>query len=361
MIIHQTITGKIRTIFAVCFLVLCGAAGQAKALPALPEDRHSAVIFAYSMIGEDSFPEQSIRLSQFEEHMRELQEEDYNVLSLGAVVNAFKSGAELPERAVVITFDGIHESVIRKAVPVLERYGFPYTVFVATDRAAMNEGGYMSWSDIKSLTRNKNVTIGLHTASYRHIAAESPEAIKRDINRARSMLRENTGTEAAFFSYPFGEYDAAFRAIIEEQDFKAAAGQNSGVAYSESDMLALPRFVMTEEYGDLGRFRMLANALPLPVQNVTPSVTYLEDRKPNVGFSLTPELAGHAERLSCFASGQDKPEIETIGENRVELRLRSEFMQERGRINCTMPVKLQPHEETRWRWFGMLLAYPSRM
>ncbi len=329
------------------------------ASPSIPEDQSSAVILVYHMIGEDRTPDQSIRVEQFEEQMRELKEEDYNVLSLAEVVDHYKNELALPPRSIVITFDGAHKSVTNKAVPILLQHNFPFTVFVSPDRAGMKNSNYMSWSDIKYLGRYSNITIGMHTASYSHIADEDRSDLLRDINNARTLYRENMGTEPEYFAYPFGEYSAEFREIIKEQSFKAALGQSSGVAYRGSDILALPRFVMTEEYGDLERFRMLANALPLPVGNLSPDVSYLGDRHPDIGFSVTETLEDNLDLLSCFASGQERPHMEIINGNRVELRLQQDFAQERGRINCTMPAPSLPHEEKRWRWFGMLFTYPS--
>lgn len=359
MIDIQKLIIKLLAISGFCLVALSYNAAQTHASPVIPEDKHSAVILAYLMVGEDRSPEQNIRLSQFEEQMRELSEADYNVISLKEAITHFKTEKELPPRSIIITFDGAHKSVLDKAVPILQSHGFPFTIFVSADRASQKNNNYMSWSDIKYLARSNDVTIGMHTASYRHLAHESREDILRDLNRGKALFRENLSKEPEFFAYPFGEYSPAFKDLIIEQKFTAALGQNSGVAYNESDLMALPRFVMTEEYGDLERFRMLANALPLPVSGLTPTASHLRERHPNIGFSVSDELIDSLDKLSCFASGQERPAMEIINGNRVELRLKQDFTQERGRINCTMPVKPLAHEETRWRWFGMLFTYPS--
>lgn len=344
------------------FFALLAFGGARQAMAAIiPEDQYSLVILAYHMIGEDRLPDQSIRNYQFKEQMRELSEDDYHVISLPDAIHHFEKEEALPPRSVVITFDGGHKSIMSQAVPILQEYGFPYTVFVSADRANMNYNNYMDWADFKYLARDKNATIGTHSASYSHIADQGREQLLRDINNARTAYREQLGIDPAFFAYPFGEYSETFRDIISEQGFKAALGQSSGVAYRGNDRLALPRFVMTEEYGDLARFRMLVNALPLPVSDVSPDISYLQERQPNIGFSVTRELNKNIGRLSCFASGQERPDIEVINGNRVELRLQQDFAQDRGRINCTMPVDSPAHEEMRWRWFGMLLAYPSTL
>lgn len=72
--------------------------------------------------------------SDFEEHMGLLR--DLGVpMSVPAMARAARDG-ELPERALGVTFDDAYLDVLQNAVPVLERYDVPATVFVTT-----GEGG----------------------------------------------------------------------------------------------------------------------------------------------------------------------------------------------------------------------------
>ena len=88
------------------FALLLFSCQEARAQEALPQDRSSAVIFAYYRVGEDQFPGTNIRLDQFQSHVRELKDGRYNVLSLPDMITALQGGATLPDRAVVLTFDG---------------------------------------------------------------------------------------------------------------------------------------------------------------------------------------------------------------------------------------------------------------
>jgi hypothetical protein len=162
--------------------------------------------------------------------------------------------------------------------------------------------------------------------------------------------------EAQFFSYPFGEYTAAYKAIIESSGFTAAFGLQSGAAFHSSDFFALPRFTMTDKYGDLERFRTVAQTLPFPVIDVEPQGTELSADNPVIGFSVPAYLVSSLKSLSCFATGQPEPEMHILDE-RVELRLKETIDEDRIRINCTLPGPSNPDDDTpAWRWFGMLLV-----
>src|SRR6185436_8231328 len=136
----------------------------------------------------------------------------------------------------------------------------------------------------------KLVTIGLHPSSYGLLDGAAPDEMKRQINNARTQLREKLGIEAKLFAYPSGQISSAYRDVVAAAGFDAACGQQSGVAYAGSDLYTLPRFVMTESYGDLDRFRMTVNALPLPVTDVEPKDPHLATLKPVIGFTLDPAV-----------------------------------------------------------------------
>lgn len=330
----------------------------ARAQQAIAQDQAAAVILVYQRIGDDQYPSTSIREEQFLEHLQELRRGSYNVMPLPEIVAALKQGHKLPPYTVAITFDGAHRSVLERGIPPLLKQNMPFTVFVAPDALDGDQRQHMSADDLRRLARSKLATIGLHPGLYARFAHTPPEEIRRQVNNGRARLRALLNAEATLFAYPFGEYSTAYRDIVAGSGFDAAFGQQSAVAHAGSDPYALPRFSMTEAYGDIDRFRMAARALPLPVSGIAPSDPYLTgNARPAIGFTVDPALAEEMEKLACFASGQDKPRIEFMGGSRVEIRLAGSFEDERARLNCTMPgPTAEADEDGRWRWFGLLLT-----
>jgi peptidoglycan/xylan/chitin deacetylase (PgdA/CDA1 family) len=322
-------------------------------------DRSTAVILAYQRIGEDLYPATNLSTEQFSEHIQELVDGEYHIAPLGDIVTALRNGDKLPDRTVAITFDGAYQSVLQNAIPILRQKNIPFTVFFSPDQADGGSPDYMNWDSIKRLARDNLVTIGLHPADYTRLSTAAPEEISRQINTALSRYRQQLGTEPALFAYPFGEYSREYRDIIASTGLKAAFGQQSGAAWSGSDPHGLPRFTMTESYGDDERFKMAAESLPLPVSDITPDNPRImaDKNPPEFGFSVDESLSEKLGQLSCFISEQGKPEMQVVGKNRVEMRVTKAFEDDRVRVNCTLPgPKPKPGEDQRWRWFGMLLT-----
>lgn len=313
-----------------------------------------ATILAYPGVYADNpASDNAIRIEQFEAHLAEIQAGGYHILPLPEVIAALRQHRALPDRTVAITIDEARESVYTEAWPRLRKAGLPFTLFVATDPVDSKTPGYLSWAQIREMAAT-GVTIGNLTASEPHLPEQTPARVAAEIERANRRLAEELGPAPQMFAYPFGEWSAAVRDQVAAAGFQAGFGRQSGAAHGGDDWFMLPRFVMSQAYASLGRFRLAASALPLLVREVTPTDALLSRNPPAFGFTLDPTL--HDEpQLACFASNLSAPaRLERLDSGRVEVRLEQPFPPGRGRINCTMPGP-----DGRWRWFGMQFYIPD--
>lgn len=319
---------------------------------ALPEDKSSAIILAYHRIGEDANPDSNLRIAQFREHITEIINGDYNVLPLSDIITAIKTGQALPPRTLAITLEGGYRSAYENAIPHLLGNNIPFTLFFAS--GSLDHQNHIGWRELKALSRKNGVSLGILPASYARITHLPLAEQARQINVARSAFRTNIGQEAPYFAYPFGETSTALKNILRSQGFDAAFSLQSGAAHSGSDLLELPRFTMTEGFGDIDRLRLVTNTLPLPANDIEPSNSLITSETPHIGFTVPQALEKSLETLSCFISGQPKPSIEILGK-RVEIRAAEPIVNQRTRVNCTMAGTQDENDKTRARWLGMLL------
>ncbi len=336
--------------------LLMAVAFSAPALASIPEDGHAAVILAYHRVGDDANPDSNISTAQFLSHIEEIEKGRYNVMPLPALLDALGKNAALPPRTIALTFEGAFKSVLINAIPVLLEKNIPFTVFYSSDYADGDSGAYMNWADLKKLAAYSTVSFGILPSSYQRLASGPTEEIRRQVNKARARNRDMLGSEAQLFSYPFGEYSPEYKSIIEASGFHAAFGLQSGAVFGGADLFALPRFTMTDKYGDVERFRTVAQTLPFPVLDVEPQGTELNAEKPVIGFSVPDSLVPSLKSISCFVTGQPEPEVHVLDE-RVELRLKESIDEDRIRVNCTLPGPSNPEDDSpAWRWFGMMLV-----
>ncbi|MCG5242408.1 polysaccharide deacetylase family protein [Azospirillum doebereinerae] len=316
------------------------------------ETGNSAVVFAYDRFGEDQNPSISIRLDQFEAHLDELTDGDYQVLPLTRVLDALKAGKPLPDRAVAITIDEASRSAYQEAWPRLKAAGLPFTLFVATDAVDRGSPAHMTWPEIRQMAA-AGVTIGGLGASTQSLVPRTAAEVAAELRRMSDRFQTELGQRPTLFSYPQGEYSLAVRKTVAEMGFVAAFGQQSGVLHPQADPWSLPRFVMNETYGSVDRFQLAANALPLPVSDLTPDDPLVTVNPPPLGFTIA-DSVGDSSKLACFAAGQGRTVLERITEDRVEVRIKEPFPPGRARVNCTLPAP-----DGRWRWFGVQFLIPE--
>jgi len=308
----------------------------------------SAVALIYHRFGEDSIPSTNVRLEQFEAHIAELRSGNYSVLPLPEILTALRNGDPLPPRTVAITIDDAFLSVYQEAWPRLKAADLPFTLFVATDPIDQGHRGFMTWDQLREMQASGNVSIGNHGDDHGHMAGQTVGKNRQSLARATRRFEEELGFAPQIFAYPFGEFGNALKESVKEQGFLAAFGQQSGAIGPQSDMFALPRYPINETYGDMDRFTLAVNSLPLPVRDISPQDFLLaapDSNPPAFGFTLAEGL-GDPESLNCYA-GKYEINLKRQQNRRIEVRFAAPLPQGRARLNCTMPGPVG-----RWRWFG---------
>ena len=323
-----------------------------------------ANVFVYHRFGDNRYPSTDIAVATFAAQLQLLKDQDYTVLPLGEIVRRLRQGESLPERCAALTVDDAFESFWTGARPLLQRYGFPVTLFVATD--TVGGDSYLSWEQLRTLVA-EGVEIGNHTASHPYLLdrkkAESRQAwekrIRRQILAAQVRIKKELGITPSLFAYPYGEYDPATEKIVSGLGFAAAVGQQSGVIAPWMDMFALPRFPMGGEYATLEGFREKLHMKPLPVRVVSPDT-------PVVGAADPPVLVvdlGEAAKLDlrhlrCFVQGQGNADIEADREipGRFTVRAVSPLAGRRNKYTLTAPGR----DGRSWYWFSQLWVFPGR-
>jgi poly-beta-1,6-N-acetyl-D-glucosamine N-deacetylase len=333
--------------FGSIFGAICSfALSTATAVPV--EAAESASIVVYQRVGDSGNPGTNVTLAQFEAHLAELTTGGYSVLPLPDIIAAFREHKPLPDRTVAITIDDGYRSVYAEAWPRLKAAGFPFTVFVATEQIDGANRDFMTWDEIRTLAK-AGVTIGSHGASHLHMTETSAAHNAAEIRASNARFVSELGAAPSVFAYPYGEMSLAVRTEVMTAGYVAAFGQHSGVAYAGGDLYFLPRFSFDETFGDLERFRIAANALPLPVGDVTPADPLTRVNPPAFGFTVDPSV-GALKGLVCYSGSARNLKVEALDARRIEVRADQALAPGRMRINCTMPA-----QDHRWRWFGTQL------
>ena len=160
--------------------------------------------------------------SLFARHMAYISQGGHTVLSLQAFYDHLRQRREPPPRTVVITFDDGYASVYRHGFPLLKRYGFPATIFLAAQYAGNGSHFWwdepvasqhpdlgedvrlLSWGEIEEMQASGLITFGSHSMTHPHLGQLPRTAIEFELEHSKKVLEENLKRPVTFFAYPFG-------------------------------------------------------------------------------------------------------------------------------------------------------------
>ncbi|MEX0940951.1 MAG: polysaccharide deacetylase family protein, partial [Pseudomonadales bacterium] len=248
----------------------------------------SGVVLQYHHVDTDTPPITSITPEGFNAHMAWLEQQDFNVWPLDRLMDSIEKGEATPDKTVAITFDDAYISIYNTAFPVLRKYGFPFTIFVATEYVGTNDAQYLGWDELREMQAHQAI-IASHTHSHTHLLrrldGESQTQwlarMEREIVQAMALIEEHTGSTSNLFAYPYGEYDTAILGLVRRLGL-IGFGQHSGAVGMQDAREALPRFPMGGIYSGFDAFKTKIETLPLPIEPVRLEPLLADDFRPRL-------------------------------------------------------------------------------
>ena len=311
-------------------------------------DDFGLISLMYHRFEENKYPSTNIRIHDFKKHIKILQENNIRFINPKNFENEIKNNKK--QRKILLTIDDGFSSFYQNAWPLLKKEKIPFILFVSTrEVGALN---YMTWDQIKEISKEDFVEIGNHSHTHEYLVDESRDLILDDIQKSISIFKDQLGKNSDFFSYPFGEYSLEFKKLIKTLGFKYAFGQHSGVIDETKDFYELPRFPINEKYGEIKRFNSLTKTLPFRYKEIIPSEKYLLKNKnpPKVKIQFY-EGIKNLKSLGCYSNEGDswrQSNIKFEDDLTLLINISEKFVGERGRINWSLR-----DPSGFWRWLGI--------
>jgi len=142
----------------------------------------------------------------FEEHMKYLFENGYSSIGFDELHCVLKNGTN-EGKYVVLTFDDGYMDFCDTAFPILDKYAFKATVFLATGlmgkrRENITGKDIMDWNDARQL-QDKGIVFGSHTMNHLKLSRLPLEELEIEIGESKKEIESRLGGSPAFFSYPY--------------------------------------------------------------------------------------------------------------------------------------------------------------
>ena len=199
------------------------------------------LVLCYHAVSSDWPAEIAVTPAQLARQLQALKDRGYRGVTFGPIARG-----EVVGKAVAVTFDDGFASVIRHALPILDKLGMPATVFVPTDYMGhdlidwsrlgrwvgtehQRELRPMSWREVRSLS-DAGWEIGSHTKSHPRLTRITDARLSIELTDSRLECEQQIGKPCHSLAFPFGEHDDRVIAEAKRAGYSAGATLLAGGA-----------------------------------------------------------------------------------------------------------------------------------
>ncbi len=185
-----------------------------------------------------------LTVEQFEKDLRYLKENGYKTVTVRQLLDFSEGKYDIPERAVMLTFDDGCETLYAYALPLLEKYGFAAVGFAVgaladhyseIDDHNLNYSN-LDWDEIKELCNGNVIDIQSHSydlhkntgnrSGMKKKKSETfeqySEFLSADALKMKEKMLEFTGKAPVAIAYPFGSFSSESKDILKKCGIKMA-------------------------------------------------------------------------------------------------------------------------------------------
>jgi len=221
-------------------------------VPRVPQPAQVSIL-VYHRFGSMVSDSMTVRTSTFRWQLQYLRERRYTVIPLRVLVDSLLHQSPLPAHSVVITADDGHESVFTDMLPAARENAVPVTLFIYPS-AISNASYAMTWAQLDALRETGLFDIQSHTywhpnftvekrrltaAAYRAFATEQ-------FCHSKDVLQKKLGVPTDLLAWPFGIHDNELEDLARGCGYVAAFTLDRRGTGLGANLMALPRFLMTD-------------------------------------------------------------------------------------------------------------------
>ncbi|NJK59773.1 MAG: polysaccharide deacetylase family protein [Oscillatoriales cyanobacterium SM2_1_8] len=186
--------------------------------------------------------------AEFAEHLRLIQADGMTPISMERLVNHLRTGAPLPDKPILLTFDDNYLGQYRYAFPLLKKYRYPAVWSVHTQYVGSPAGKpKASWEQLREMQQSGLIEIASHTVKHIPFSDLTPEQIRTELVESKRVLEKNLGVPVRYFTYPEGYHDNVSKPLVAEAGYEAALAMSldpylERTANESDDLLSISRY-----------------------------------------------------------------------------------------------------------------------
>ena len=207
-------------------------------------------IFMYHSVSDHMTPKFNrftISVANFEQQMAYLHQHNYTPLTVTQYTSAITHNEPLPSRPVLLTFDDSFTDFYTNALPILQKYEFPATLYIPTsfvgatsrwlDDIGEGHRTILGWEQLREIA-DSMVECGAHSHTHADLDVVPATDARQEIFESKTILERHLKREITSFAYPFGHFDSTVYQLVREAGYASAC---TVMMPTQIDLYRLPR------------------------------------------------------------------------------------------------------------------------
>jgi peptidoglycan/xylan/chitin deacetylase (PgdA/CDA1 family) len=190
----------------------------------------------------------SVTTERFEAQLQYLRDAGYTGITLDDLAMALETGAPLPDRPIILTFDDGYRDHYYNAYPLLQKYGFPGTFFLITSFLDNGREEYLTWDQVTEMHAG-GMEFGAHGYTHDDLRNRSVDYLVWQMLGPRQAIEERIGEPVHWFCYPSGYYDDLTIRVCQSANYWGAVVITAGAEHSSDGLFELTRIRVHGSYG----------------------------------------------------------------------------------------------------------------
>jgi peptidoglycan/xylan/chitin deacetylase (PgdA/CDA1 family) len=169
----------------------------------------------------------------------------YKTITLLELLAYLDSGKKLPEKPVILTSDDGYYSIYAYAFPILKKYNYRMTVFLATGlignsnddrhlnefdlgKPGIPERPMLIWPEVAAMAKY-GIEFQSHTVSHQHLGDLSSDEAYFEIAQSKADIEGHLKSPCVFIAWPFDNYSSSLIPLLPQIGYRGALRYGGGI------------------------------------------------------------------------------------------------------------------------------------
>ncbi len=249
----KIIEGVVKDTYASCFLEISSdeteavQTGNAKILVSGEKPFTRGVIPIVALHGIEPGPYGAYELgtAEFDYLCGTLKALGYKTITLLEMLAYLDSGKKLPEKPVILTSDDGYYSIYAYAFPILKKYNYRMTVFLATGlignsnedrhlnefdlgKPGIPERPMLIWPEVAAMAKY-GIEFQSHTVSHHKIGDLSSDEAYFELAQSKADIEGHLKRPCVFIAWPFDNYSNSLIPLLPQIGYRGALRYKGGI------------------------------------------------------------------------------------------------------------------------------------